>query len=105
MGRVSEVKVFSDYIKNNEFETMKVFGRENISVTQPTLENISVTRPTSITDPLTRPTDFPEENEKGHVPDDPDPDPSLSDSSSKKNERDKKRIVVNTGKMTHQTHH
>ena len=28
VGRVSEAKVFSKYIKNNEFETMKVFERE-----------------------------------------------------------------------------
>ena len=46
VGRVSEEKAFSNYIKNNEFETMKVFERENISVTRTALENISVTRPT-----------------------------------------------------------
>ena len=33
VGRVSEEKAFSYYIKNKEFETMKVFERENISVT------------------------------------------------------------------------
>ena len=44
--RVSEAKVYSDYISKNEFETMKVFERENISVTRPILENISVNRPT-----------------------------------------------------------
>ena len=27
--RVSEAKAYSDYIKNSEFETMNVFGREN----------------------------------------------------------------------------
>ena len=43
---VSEAKASSDYILKNKFETMKVFERENISVTRPTLENISVTRPT-----------------------------------------------------------
>ena len=35
--------------------------------------------------PLTRPTEFPEQNEKAHVPGDPDPDPSFSDSSKKSN--------------------
>ena len=45
-----------------------------------------------------------EENEKGHVLDDPLLDPSLSESSSKKNKGNKKKIVVTTGKMTHQTH-
>ena len=33
MGRVSKAKEFSEYIKNNEFETMKVFERKNISLT------------------------------------------------------------------------
>ena len=89
VGRVGEAKLFSDYIENNEFETMKVFERENISVTRPTqnisltLENISMTqttqniqltRPTEF-EPLTRPTEISEENEKGHIPDDPDLDP------------------------------
>ena len=46
VGIVSKAKAFSGYIKNNEVESMKVFERENISVTQPTLENIYVTRPT-----------------------------------------------------------
>ena len=32
--RVSEAKVYSDYIKNSEFETMKVFEFENISGTR-----------------------------------------------------------------------
>ena len=32
---------------------------------------------------LTRPTEVSEENEKEHVPDDPDPETSLSDSPSK----------------------
>ena len=59
VGRMSEAKKFSDYIKNNEFETMKVFEQENISVTRPTLENISVTQRTSLTDPMKLPTDFP----------------------------------------------
>ena len=68
MERVSEEKVNSHYILENEFETMNVFGRENISMIRPTLENISVTRPTlenilvtqptSLTDTLTRPTDL-----------------------------------------------
>ena len=31
--RVSEAKAFSDYIKKSEFETTKVFERENNSVT------------------------------------------------------------------------
>ena len=31
--RVSEEKLYSDYIFKNEFETVKVFERENISVT------------------------------------------------------------------------
>ena len=43
--RVIKEKVYSDYILENEFKTMKCFERENVSVTQPTLENISVTRP------------------------------------------------------------
>ena len=53
---MSKVKVYIDYTFKNEFETMKYFERENISVTrhtqkkisvnQSTLENISVTRPT-----------------------------------------------------------
>ena len=34
VGRVSEAKEFSDYIKNNEFETMEVFERENNSRTR-----------------------------------------------------------------------
>ena len=33
--RVSEVKVYRDYIKISEFETMIVFERENISLTGP----------------------------------------------------------------------
>ena len=32
--RVSEAKAYSDYIKNYEFETMKVFEFENISRTR-----------------------------------------------------------------------
>ena len=32
-GRVIEAKVYSDYIKNSEFETMNVFERGNISLT------------------------------------------------------------------------
>ena len=56
VGRVSKAKAFSDYIKNNEFETMTFLAGKyfcdstnfgNISVTQPTPENISVNRPTS----------------------------------------------------------
>ena len=56
MGRVSETKAYSDYIKNSEFETTKVFEQENISVTRPTLENISVTRPTLENISVNRPT-------------------------------------------------
>ena len=56
VGRVSEATFFSDYIKNDKFETMKVFERENISVTRPTLENISVTQPTLENISVTRPT-------------------------------------------------
>ena len=33
-GRVSKAKAYIDYIKNSEFETMNVFERENISLTQ-----------------------------------------------------------------------
>ena len=53
------------------------------------------------------------ENEKGHVPDNPNPEPSSSDSSSKKSSSDssskkkkldKKKSVVKTGNMTRQTH-
>ena len=32
--RVSEAKAYSDYIKNSDFETMKVFEFENNSVTR-----------------------------------------------------------------------
>ena len=53
--KVSEEKAYSNYIKNSEFETTKVFEQKNISVTRPTLENISVTQPTQIFS-LTRPT-------------------------------------------------
>ena len=42
VGRVSEAKVFSDYIKNSDLETTKVFERENNSVTRLT-ENIPLT--------------------------------------------------------------
>ena len=42
--------------------------------------------------PLTKPKEFPEQNGKAHVPDDPDPYPSLSDSSSKKKKCDKNEI-------------
>ena len=35
---VSKAKAYDDYIFENEFETMKVFERENISVTRPTLK-------------------------------------------------------------------
>ena len=41
--RVSEVKAYSEYIKNSEFETMNVFERENSSGIQLT-ENNSWTR-------------------------------------------------------------
>ena len=44
--KVSEEKAYSNYIKNSEFETTKVFEQKNISVTRPTLENISMTQPT-----------------------------------------------------------
>ena len=57
VGIVSETKAYSDYIKNPEFETTKVFERENISVNQPTLENISVSRPTENI-PMTQPMEF-----------------------------------------------
>ena len=33
VGRVSKAKEYSGYIKNSEFETTKVFERENISET------------------------------------------------------------------------
>ena len=62
---------------------------KNIPLTRPT-ENSPLTRPTDF-EPLTRSTEFSEDNEKEHVPDDPDPEPSSSDSSSKKNKRDKKK--------------
>ena len=124
--RVSEAKVYCDYIKNSKFETMNVSERENISetrltqnipltqlnenipltrlnenipLTRPTEnspltrptdfvtrlnENIPLTRPTGNSpltqptdfEPLTRPTEFSGENEKEHVPDDPNPEPS-----------------------------
>ena len=61
----------------------------NISLTR-TNEFGPLTRPTEF-EHLTRPTEFSKENEKGHVPDDPDPDSSSSDSSSKKKKRDKKK--------------
>ena len=54
---------------------------------------------------LTQPTEFSKENEKEHVPDDPDPELSSSDLSSKKNKHNKKKNVVSAGTMTHQTHH
>ena len=54
------------------------------------MENIPLTRPTDF-ETLTRPTKFSKENEKEHVPDDPDPEPALSDSSSKKNKRYNKK--------------
>ena len=34
VGRVSEAKAYSDYIKNSEFETINVFERENNSGTR-----------------------------------------------------------------------
>ena len=45
VGKVNETKSYSDYIRNSEFETTKVFEVENISVTRPT-ENISLIWPT-----------------------------------------------------------
>ena len=75
VGRVIEVKAFSDYIKNSEFETTKVFERENNYVTRPS-ENIPLTRLMEF-ESMPRPTEF-SENEKGHVLDDPYPDPSSS---------------------------
>ena len=75
-----KAKAFSNYIKNSEFETTKVFERENIPMARPT-ENIL---------PHTQPTEF-SKNEKGHVPDDPDPEPSSPGSSSKKNKRANKK--------------
>ena len=62
--------------------------------------------------PLTRPTEL-SENEKENVPYNLDPEPSSSDSSSEKLLSDfssknkahvKKKNVINTGKMTRQTH-
>ena len=41
--RVTKAKAFSNYILENEYETMKVFERENISVTRPNSENVTVT--------------------------------------------------------------
>ena len=40
---------------------------------------------------LTLPTGLTEQNEKGHVPDDPDSDPSMSELSSKKKKCDKNK--------------
>ena len=42
--KVSEAKVYSDYIKNSEFETMNVFEQENNSGTRLN-KNIQMTRP------------------------------------------------------------
>ena len=47
-------------------------------------ENIPITR-LNENSPLTQPTEF-SENEKDHVPDNPDPEPSSSDLSSKKSQ-------------------
>ena len=47
----------------------------------------------------------PQQNEKEKLQHDPDVDPSLSYLSSDKRNAIKRRSVVNTGKMTHQTHH
>ena len=55
--------------------------------------------------PQTQPKELPEENGKGHIPDEPDPEKSSSDLSSKKKKQGKKKIFKNTGKMTRQTHH
>ena len=63
--KVSEAKAYSDYILENEFETMRVFERENISVTRPTFPispsknekgDFTILDP----DPLTRPTELQE---------------------------------------------
>ena len=42
--KVSEAKLYSDYIKNSEFETMNVFEQENNSGTRLN-ENIQMTQP------------------------------------------------------------
>ena len=97
------------------------FERENISMSQPTLDskNVSISRPplesthnvfntnngtttsidsipiiTKTPEPtlLTEPTEFLEQNGNVHVPDDPGPDQPLSESSSKKNKCDKTKI-------------
>ena len=73
---VSKTRANSDYILKSYFETMREiqdFERENNPL------------------PLTRPTEFPEQNGKAHVPDDPDSDPSLSEFSSNKKKRVKKK--------------
>ena len=69
------------------------------------IDSIPVGTKTSESKPLTSPTDFPEQNGKARVPGDPDPDPSSSDSSPNKKKHNKKKSVVNSGKMTRQTHH
>ena len=106
-----ETKANNYYNFKSDFVTMREiqdFEQENVSVTQPTLDstNISTNTTNQTTSPiysipvgtktpehmpLTLPTYFPEQNGKGHVPDDPDPYPSLSDSLWKKNKRDKKK--------------
>ena len=95
--RVSETTTYINHIEKSELETSNCFERENIQT-----ENIPLTRSTEIS-----------KNKKGHKPDNLDPEPSLSESSSKtslsnsiskKNKRDKKKIVSSIGKMTHQTH-
>ena len=91
--RVSEAKGYRYYIKNSGFETRNFFERGNIQLTRQDLtrqdltqqyltqpENIQITRSNekipltrlNENSPLTRPTEF-SENEKEHVPDNPDP--------------------------------
>ena len=54
-------------------------GKEHYTISP--IESIPFRTKTPDPPPLTQPTKFPEENGKGHVPDEPYPDPSLSDSS------------------------
>ena len=108
--RLSKKKSNNHYNFKNYFETMREiqdFERENISMSRPTLDSthigtnttngttspiksILVGTKTPEPTPLTLPTEFPEQNGKLHVPDDPDSDPSLSDSSPRK-KLDKKK--------------
>ena len=108
---MSRTRSEQNYSSKTDFETRREnqdFGRQNISMSQlpldstpfgidttnitaspidlipvgtKTSEPMPQTRPT---DSSTLPTDLPKQNEKAHVPRDPDPDPSLSDSSTNK---------------------